>query len=234
MIRALLTIDDLASKNTPALLDYLKEKGITPLLFGVGEALEVNRKEAEYALRCGFIIGNHSYSHPFFSELTMDEAVEEINRCEAVLDKLYHDCCVERRYRPFRFPYGDKGGKNKDALQAYLREKGFDKVDDRALAYPFWDAKGYRTDIDTFWSFDIEEYRIRKGSGFTLESVMEKIHDPQPEEGAALLAEGNSHIILFHAHDDTDEMVPRYYEKIIGHLIECGVKFDGPRFLPKD
>ena len=233
MIKALLTIDDLASGNTPALLDYLRGKGITPLLFGIGAALEENRKEAEYALQCGFIIGNHSYSHPHFSELSMGEAVREIERCEEVLDKLYRDCGVERKYRPFRFPYGDKGGENKEALQVYLREKGFDKVDDTKLTYSFWDAKGYRKDIDTYWSFDIEEYRIRKGSDFTLESVMEKIHDPAPEEGAVMLAEGNSHIILFHAHDETDEMVPKYYEKIIGHLLECGVKFEGPAFLPK-
>ena len=231
MIRALLTIDDLASRNTPALLDYLKEKGITPLLFAIGKAVEENYEEAKYAVSSGLILGNHSYSHPFFSQLTMDEAVREIESCEAVLDELYRDCNTERKYRPFRFPYGDKGGDNKAALQAYLREKGFDKVDDRQLVYPWWDEKGYRKDIDTYWSFDIEEYRIREGSGFTLESVMEKIHDPAPEEGAAMLAEGNRHIILFHAHDDTDKMVPRYYEKIIGHLLESGVEFIPPTFM---
>ncbi len=37
---------------------------------------------------------------------------------------------TKRTYRPFRFPYGDKGQKNRDAFQSCLRERGFSKVND--------------------------------------------------------------------------------------------------------
>ena len=50
------------------------------------------------------------------------------------------------------------------------------------------------------------------GSVFTKETVWEKIHDTNPSFGAALFAENNRHILLMHAHDETDEMLPRYYE----------------------
>ena len=128
MNTALLTIDDFASRNTPALVDYLTEKGIRPILFGWGEMIEKHYDEALYAVKKGFIVGNHSYSHPHFSELTTQQAIEEVEKCEAVLNKLYCDASVERTWRPFRFPYGDKGGNNKDALQQYFREHGFHKL----------------------------------------------------------------------------------------------------------
>ena len=40
MIRALLTIDDVSSKNTPAIVDYLNEKKIKQVIFAVGQWAE--------------------------------------------------------------------------------------------------------------------------------------------------------------------------------------------------
>lgn len=226
MNTALLTIDDIASRNTPAIVDYLKEKGITAILFATGKNVERYYEEAIYALKNGMIVGNHSYSHPAFSSLSMEEAIEEIEKCERVLDKLYKDSGVERKYRLFRFPYGDKGGENKDALQNYLREKGFHKVNDSHITYPWWGNY-----MDTFWTFDFEEYKIREGSGFTKEDVWKKMHDTEPSYGAVLFAEDNRHIILMHAHDETEEMLPEYYKLFIDHLLENGLTFDEPMFL---
>ena len=48
-----------------------------------------------------------------------------------------------------------------------------------------------------------------------------------PEE-AALLAPGSHHIILMHAHDETEELFPEYYRFLIDHLLECGVRFMAP------
>ena len=164
MNTALLTIDDFSSKNTPAMVDYLNEKGIKAIFFAEGRKVEQNYEEAKYALKNGMLVGNHSYSHPAFSSLTVEQCVGEIEKCEQILDKLYKDCGIERMYRPFRFPYGDKGGANKEALQKYLKEKGFHKVDDTGLDYPWWKEFGLDKDIDTFWTFDFEEYVIRPGS----------------------------------------------------------------------
>ena len=231
MIKAILTIDDIASKNTSAIVDYLQEKGIQAIMFAVGQNLEKYPEQAVYALKNGMIIGNHSYSHPAFSSLSMDEGVKEIEKCEELLDRLYQSADVERRFRPFRFPYGDKGGKNKEALQKYLTENGFNKVKDTQIPYKWWQDNGLNKDIDTFWTFDFAEYNIRPDSGFTKDDVWRKIHDPNPSTGAALLADGGRHIILLHAHDETEEMLPEYYKLFIDHLTENGVEFEKPEFL---
>lgn len=231
MNSALLTIDDIASKNTPAIVDYLNEKRIKAIFFATGQNVERYYEEALYAVKNGMIVGNHSFSHPAFSSLTMKECMEEIEKCEIILERLYKDSGVERVYRPFRFPYGNKGGDNKNALQKYLKEKGFHKVDDTHITYSWWRENSLDTDIDTFWTFDFEEYKIRQGSDFTKESVWEKMHDTNPESGAVLFAENNRHILLLHAHDETEEMLPEYYKLFIEHLLENGLVFEEPAFL---
>lgn len=231
MNSALLTIDDFSSKNTPAIVNYLKEKGIKAIFFATGQNVEKYFDEAIYAVKNGMIVGNHGYSHPAFSTLSLNECIDEIEKCERVLDRLYKAGGVERKYRPFRFPYGDKGGKNKDALQKYFQEKGFNKVDDTQIPYQWWKEQSLNTDIDTYWTFDFAEYMIRPNSGFTKEFVWQKMYDLNPECGAALFAENSRHILLLHAHDETEQMLPEYYKLFIEHLLENGFVFVEPSFL---
>ena len=133
MIKALLTIDDVSSANTPAIVDYLCEKNIPAIMFMVGEWAEGHPDELVYALRHGMIVGNHSYTHPHFSEISFEECKHEIEKNEEVLNRFYEKAGFERKFRPFRFPYGDKGGENKSLIQSYLAEKGFDKVKNTEL-----------------------------------------------------------------------------------------------------
>ena len=231
MNSALLTIDDISSRNTPAIVDYLNAKGIKAILFATGKNVERFYEEAQYAVKNGMIVGNHSYSHPFFSSLTMEECIEEIEKCETVLDRLYHDSGVERLYKPFRFPYGDKGGSNRQLLQEYFRNHGFHKVDDRHIPYSWWHSGSLSTDIDTFWTFDFEEYRMYKEPDFTKETIWTKMHDANPKSGAVLFAENNRHILLLHAHDETESVLPEYYTLFLDHLLENGIVFDEPRFI---
>ena len=231
MNHALLTIDDVPSKNTPAIVDYLLEKGIRAILFAQGDKIEQYYEEAIYALRRGMIVGNHSYAHRAFSSMTAEAGIEDIERCEALLDRLYRDAGVERLLRPFRFPYGDKGGRNKAELQEYLARRGFDKVDDTRLPYAWWRENGLHTDIDTFWTFDFEEYRLQYDRTFSYEAIREKMHSCSPKTGAALYGAGNRHILLLHAHDETDAILPGYYRRFLDDLLENGVVFDEPSFL---
>ena len=214
MNSGMLTIDDIASKITPAIVDYLNEKGICAILFAVGQNIEKYYDEAIYAKK-GTIIGNHSYTRPAFSELSMTECAEEIERCENTIHKLYSDAGVERLYKPFRFPYGNKGGKNKEALQNYLKKHDFHKVADEQISYPWWSENDLDKDIDTFWTFDFGEFYIRLGSDFTKESVFERMPDKNPNSGAILFVENNHHIILMHAYDETETMLPEYYKLLI-------------------
>lgn len=231
MIKAVLTIDDIASDNTRAIVDYLCEKGIKAVMFAWGDMVEKHYDNALYALKKGMIVGNHSFSHPEFSKLSLDGCISEIEKCEALLDRLYKDAGVVRQYRPFRFPYGDDGGENREGLQKYLAEKGFDKLNDTEIPYKWWKDEGLDRRIDTLWTFDFEEYRIRRGSGFTADDVWKRVNDHSPEYGAPLLENGGRHIILLHAHDETEELVPGYYRQFIDYMLEKGVSFIGPVFL---
>jgi len=231
MNTAILTIDDIASKNTPAIVDYLKEKGIQAIMFAEGARVEHFYEEALYAVKNGMIVGNHSYSHPAFSSISLEEAIKDIEKCEKVLNKLYADAGVERKYRPFRFPYGDKGGENKDALQEYFAENGFHKVDDTQITYPWWKEHGLDKDIDTFWTFDFEEYRFHHEPTFTKEYIWNKMNNDNPSQGAVLFAENNHHLILLHAHDETEGIFPQYYKEFINRCLERGIRFEEPQFV---
>ena len=231
MIQALLTIDDIPSNNICAIVDYLNENGIQAILFAVGEKAEKKPDAVVYAIQHGMIVGNHGYSHPHFSELSLEEGIREIDRCEAVLNRIYDMAGVKRVYRPFRFPYGDKGRRNKDALQSFLREKGFSKVNDTRIPYPWWRENGLDRDIDTLWTFDFTEYNIRPNSGYTIEDVWKRVRNTNPENGAALYAPEGRHILLLHAHDETDELVPGYYRLLLDDLMKNGVQFIKPDFV---
>ena len=228
MIHAILTVDDISTKNTKMIVDYLNEKKITAVMFAWGEFVENHYENAIYALQHGMIVGNHSYSHPHFSELSLEEAIEEIEKNEKILDKLYKDAGVERKYKFFRFPYGDLGGDNKDALQDYLKSHGFDKLKDTQVPYDFWKEEGLDKNIDTSWTFDFMEYCIRPNSGFTKENVFERMEDRNPEFGAALLEDGGSHILLIHDHEETEDLVPGYFKMFIDYVIDKGIIFDEP------
>ncbi len=231
MIKAILTIDDIATSNTPNLVDYLVEKGITVLMFAQGSHIERYPENVVYALQKGMVVGNHSYSHPNFAEISFEEGIQEIEKTEKLLDDIYKKAGVERMYRPFRFPYGSKGGDNKDRYQQYFKDKGFSKLDDRKIAYPWWKEFGLSTDIDTLWTFDFAEYQIRPDSGFTMDDVFKRVHDSNPASGGALLEDGSNHIILMHDHEETLAMVPDYYKIMIEHVLECGVMFERPEFI---
>ena len=231
MIQAILTIDDVPSNNTPAIADYLCKRGIQAVMFAWGARVAVQPDEAVYALKRGMILGNHSYTHPQFSALTFEQAASEIDRCERTLDEVYRLAGRERHFRPFRFPYGDKGGENRARLQAYLREAGFDKLDDSMIRYPFWHERGLDRDIDTLWTFDFAEYQIRQSSGFGCDDVYRRIYDRHPADGAPMLAPDGRHIILLHAHDETEAIVPGYCARFIDELLGQGVTFLKPTFV---
>ena len=231
MIKAVLTIDDIASANTPALVDYLVGKHIPALMFSVGEHIEKYPENVIYALQHGMVVGNHSYSHPDFAKIPFEEGIREIEKCEELLEDIYKKAGAEREYRPFRFPYGSKGGENKDKYEQYFRDKGFSKLDDRKIVCSRWKESGFDKDIDTLWTFDFAEYRIRPGSGFTMKDVLKRVHDGDPESGGMLLEEGTYHIILMHDHEETLDMVPDYYRIMLEHVMENGVDFVRPEFL---
>ena len=243
MTTSYLTVDDIPTRHTPDVIDFLVSLDIKPIMFCWGDRVENYRKEAIYALKKGAILQNHSYSHPFFSELSLEETKREILRNEEILESLYEGAGVKRPFKLFRFPYGDQGGDKKEVLQQFLKDQGFAHIDDRAFNCEWYDEQGQKANRDVLWTLDCAEYNVRPGSGFTFDDVLKKIDGffGKPESGCtgtgavqsakAPEGEASKNIILIHDHEETEECCPGYFKRQINHIIDCGVRFVDPVVL---
>ncbi|MEK6899609.1 MAG: polysaccharide deacetylase family protein [Nanoarchaeota archaeon] len=108
-----LTIDDGPTPYMKDIVDVLGDKGkATFFLVGRNMAENFSRMNgmelAKYAVERGHDLGNHSYNHPWFSDLTPEKAKEEIERTQELIEKAYAQC---GKAAPlfFRFPFGDNG-----------------------------------------------------------------------------------------------------------------------------
>lgn len=158
-----LTIDDAPSRNTPKIIEYLKSHNIPAIFYCRGDAIEKYRAHVIEAIEEGFLIGNHSYSHPYFSQISLEECYDEILKTEILIDECYELAQIDRPYKIIRFPFGDKGAGpeiNKPvteeqkikfyALQQFLKDNGFQKIMFKGL---------YDEEIDSSWSFDTQDYK---------------------------------------------------------------------------
>lgn len=229
---AYLTIDDGPTENTKGYVDYLNSRSIPAIMFFLGSNVERYRDVAVYAVQHGIIIGNHSYSHPQFSKLTLDEAVGEIKRQEALIDLVYTAAGCVRKYKLFRFPYGDKGGANKGQLQEYLKSEGFMKIDSTEITHPSYYENGLDKDWDVFWTFDYGEYAIRdEASASDPRSIVSHINMMGLWSGGSPLDRFSAEIILLHDHSATETRFPGYFSDLLDHTVAMGIEFAMPWFI---
>lgn len=228
-MKALLTIDDVPEKVHREVTDYLLEKGIPAVFFAIGQSAETNRESIIYALQNGFHVGNHTYTHANLGELTYEEAIAEIEKCDAVIDSLYQEAGVERTYKLFRFPYLSKGNETREALQKYLRDNGFTKLKDDGVGGPLYADMRAKDEIDVGCSFDIQEYLMHGNPDIRIDWVLNRME--KGDEGNPLFGDDVKHIILLHTHDYSNELAPGYYKAIIEKMLENGTEFLAPEFL---
>lgn len=96
-----LTFDDGPHPGfTPALLDLLAEHGAKASFFLVGREVEKHDALARRISAEGHTLGNHSYSHPLFESLTLDQQMDEIARTEHLLQGI--DGLSRHAFRPPR------------------------------------------------------------------------------------------------------------------------------------
>ena len=222
MIKAILTIDDIPQNNTRAIVDYLVSKNIKAVLFAIGDALDRNPENALYAISKGFVIGNHTYTHPMLSKMSYEEAVEEVEKCEKAIENVYAKAGVQRPVKLFRFPYLDS---RKD-LNQYLLDHGFKKVDDSYIINDWYISSGWKEEDHVSVSFDCEEYLLRPGNDKTFQSILDSIDDAFGKD-----KRDQTHIILTHSHDETEEMESEYYRKIVERVEYNGAVFIDPTFI---
>jgi peptidoglycan/xylan/chitin deacetylase (PgdA/CDA1 family) len=104
-----LTIDDSPSDSFHEKVSFLKSRKVPAIFFCEGARMEDRLPAVRNAISSGYVIGNHAYSHPHFSTLSVEEGIREINRTADLIAQAYHSCGISRYPRLFRFPYGDKG-----------------------------------------------------------------------------------------------------------------------------
>lgn len=96
-----LTFDDGPSTKTKEIVDLLQELNIKATFFVLGCNVKYYKDELEYIYEQGHEIGNHSYSHPNFKNLTLSEGLEEIEKTQDIIYEV-----IKHYPRVFRFPYG--------------------------------------------------------------------------------------------------------------------------------
>lgn len=97
-----LTFDDGPNPEwTPALLKGLEERGVKATFFLIGKNAEENKALVEQMEQAGHLIGNHTYSHVEIAKLSDEQAYEEIEQANEVLQAI-----TGKRPEYMRPPFG--------------------------------------------------------------------------------------------------------------------------------
>jgi len=216
-----LTIDDGPSADTSEKIRLLADHKNRASWFCLGKKLENYPETAMQLIESGHVIGNHSYAHPHFSAITLDECRDEIVRTEKIIEELYSKSDAQRPAKLFRFPFGDQGhlenGKpsnnpekllHKARLQQLLKDMGFQKKPVSPVEH-HGVCSNQPADIDWLWSYDIRDWAIGHTDGFRL----------SPEKVTKNLIsflknydKKKNQIILTHDHEKTAQYFPYFIE----------------------
>jgi peptidoglycan/xylan/chitin deacetylase (PgdA/CDA1 family) len=235
---AYLTIDDAPSIDFKTKVDFLLSKRIPAIFFCKGKLLEERPDDAVYAIKRGFVIGNHTYTHPHASKLSNEEEFKEIERMDKLIDEVYKKSGVKRQIKIFRFPYGDKGFgdefemgwpkenmEHTQALQDFLRKLGYKIPKFEGINYKWYKNAKLEGDADVVWTYDTHDWRLYRGLD-NLQDIFNKMDEDLPEKLRGLNFSGSTDVILMHDFKGTVD----YFKQIIEKLLEKGINFEMPKF----
>jgi len=246
MKQVYLTIDDAPSRDFKAKMEYLHQHSIPAIFFCEGQHIEENGKFLPDAVRRGFILGNHAFSHPRFSELPLEECKREILRTDEMIENVYRIAGVERPAKYFRFPYFDDGGgegpsaygrqlassldqvrpkTKRMEIQEYLRALGYRHPPFKGVGPRYYAKQKSADDIDVCCTYDQQEYRLNNENASQSQAseamIMARIEADDPDKDLGLNRDDVADIILLHDHVNTTEL----FYKIIARYIEKGFQF---------
>lgn len=82
-----LTYDDGPSANTAVILDTLEKNGGLATFFVVGNRVKTYKKTVKRTDSMGCQIGNHSFSHGYYTRMTKKEIRQQIKKCNTSVKK---------------------------------------------------------------------------------------------------------------------------------------------------
>ena len=118
-----------ARAATAKILSTLKKHKVPAVGFVNEDKLEYSREERIALLRqwveSGMMLGNHTYSHPDFNSLTVEQFEEEITKGEVVTRQLMRSRQPYQLY--FRHPMTHTGDtkEKKEAIEKFLETRGY-------------------------------------------------------------------------------------------------------------
>jgi peptidoglycan/xylan/chitin deacetylase (PgdA/CDA1 family) len=246
--KAYLTIDDSPTTAFIPKMNYLHTNGIPAIFFSLGKQIEERREEIITAIKQGFVIGNHSYSHPFFSDLDIDQCRKEIELTDRIIESVYQEAGVAWNKKYFRFPYfdigADKSGEDyqakwelepvkwyayprndrKEAIQQILAEFGYTHPPFEGINMKYFDGQRLYGDLDVRCTFDQMEYYYGDQTApyglAEAEAILARMDEDVPYEGRSLNSLDTSEIILIHDHEHTNQLFYRIIDKYLEKQIE--------------
>lgn len=244
-----LTIDDFPSQTSPQLLELLKSHAIPALFLGIGKNLKHHRQFALQAIQDGFLLGNHSFSHPHFSQISARRARREILKSDQLLEAIYTEAgqTIPRKF--FRFPYGDKADgrmgkifrpstdvkrrRRKIMLQKYLAHLGYQAFKPEGVTYKYYNSYlGH--EVDLHWTLDSCDWKLKyapKSERKELQNWL--IHElfaqnpPDPrgpvrEEHYGLNYPSSDEILLLHDDPSTLDFTARLLDELLDRGLQFG------------
>lgn len=215
-----LTIDDSPTNDFRKKVGFLKNNSIPAIFFCEGHKLQDREQEVVDAINQGFLIGNHSWSHPYFDQLTQDEVWQEIESTDALITTLYQKAGVPRKLKVFRFPYLNKGGNNKLYAQLVLKELGYVQPSWHPITYDWYRKEGFYQDLDVVCTYDSMDWTVASGSHVygikSLQDLLDRMDEDVPEGRRGLQTLDSCDIVLVH----DNPRISDFFEPLINRLIE--------------
>lgn len=216
--KAYLTIDDGPSIDFRQKLAFLEAQGIKAIWFCLGTYLEQGAEMVVKAIRAGHIIASHSYSHPYFSELTTEQCFAEIQATHIILEDLHEQAGVAWDKRYFRFPFGDDGSgtelwqrlqnnappatpERAQAIQAHLCQLGYEQAYFEGVTHPFF-LDYCQNHVDVFLTYDAQDWQISldetEDGQATISTLLVRMDAHEPEALVNLSDTDSGTVLCFH------------------------------------
>lgn len=209
-MESILTIDDAPSSHMKSKVDILDNMDIKAIFFCEGRKIQQRKEMVKYALNNGHIIGNHSWTHPHFSNIDYETAEDEIKDTDEIIDEVYQTVGTKREHRFFRFPWGDRGG-NVLQLQNLLEDMGYEFPKIQNISYE-WMKENWSYH-DWYWTLKDDSYKAD-----SYDELIGMVDNRAVENGSG-------EIVIYHDHEDTHKWFRRY----ISELRSMGIAFVNPK-----